>query len=527
MANVSIANPRNSSTTVIIIGDATITANFAQGVTLTMALEPQVGGTIFPAVGPHQVGAGSAQAILATPAYGYKFLIWTATGNADFADTTSSSTTVILDGDATVTANFAFITGTANLTMVANPDAGGSTIPVSGTSQVSTQKATAITATAAEGYHFLQWTATANAEIADRNTSATTVTLYGDATVTANFEKNALIATLAMAVSPVDGGTTEPGGSSSQGTGTPINITAAAAEGYSFMGWSGSNANAIFADNSLEGTTVTISGNVTVTANFEKNALSEDMACGKIYTLGVWSVPGIINFTGSPKVYATYQVRPTDEKSKNTLLIVITKIPKGGTADSIVCEWNGIIALLDKKVWSDTTKTTQQILVENPPEPLVCRLFASATDFNSTTIKDVYTNIDLHLLPPEIIDVMNQEGESISTISTAVIGQKVELLGKMFGKAIPMVWMEYPVYENDGVTFKGIRQLSLKVDKNFLNVNGLDAKGKPTAMNIDSGLSRITVIIPDKWPKDWQPGQHNIVIDNKVCRATIEFHTVE
>ena len=524
-ANGSIASPRNSSTTVIIIGDTTVTANFAQSAALTMEPNPQAGGAIYPVAGAHQIGSGSAQDILATPALGYRFLNWTATANASLADATASATTAILSGDATVTANFASIPATAALSMAANPEAGGTSTPASGT--VNTQEAIGITATAADGYHFLQWTASANAELGDRNNSTTTVTLYGDATVTANFEINALTATLTMEVSPVDGGTTDPAGISTQNTGTPIDITATAAKGYSFTGWSGSTADATFADSSAEITTVTISGSVTVTANFEKEAATEDMACGKIFMLGIWSVPGITDFTGSPKIYATYQLRPLDLKSKNISLSVVTKIPKGITTDSIVCEWTGIIALLDKNLWSDKTKTTRQILVENPPEPLVCRLFASATDSNGTKLSNVYTDRDLYLLPPEITDVKNGNGKSINSISTAVKGQRIVVSGKMFGKAIPAVWMEYPVYEKDGVTFKGIKQLALKVDKNSLTVNGPDSRGNLSAMNIETGIAEITVIIPDKWPKDWQPGQHNIVIDNKICRATREFQTVK
>ena len=91
----------------------------------------------------------------------------------------------------------------------------------------------------------------------------------------------------------------------------------------------------------------------------------------------------------------------------------------------------------------------------------------------------------------------------------------------MFGKNIPAAWLEYKNDKGD------VKQLKLKVDKNSLAVNGVDAKGKPSAMNIQTGDSEITVFMPKKAPKNWQSGAHNIVIDNKVCRATIQFQTGE
>ncbi len=71
------------------------------------------------------------------------------------------------------------------LTMVVSPAGSGSTTPVPGVHQSVSPRA--ITATAADGYGFVNWTATQNASVADSNASNTTVTLTGDGTVTANF----------------------------------------------------------------------------------------------------------------------------------------------------------------------------------------------------------------------------------------------------------------------------------------------------------------------------------------------------
>jgi len=71
--------------------------------------------------------------------------------------------------------------------------------------------------------------------------------------------------TLTMRVNPSDGGSTSPAGSASYDDGTVVTITAAPALGYRFVGWTGS-----VADTGKQTTTVTVTGNMTVTANFMK-----------------------------------------------------------------------------------------------------------------------------------------------------------------------------------------------------------------------------------------------------------------
>lgn len=325
---------------------------------------------------------------------------------------------------------------------------------------------------------------------------------------------------------PENGGTTNPSGNLLGDKSTPLDVTAVAADNWTFVNWTAEPpANATFADSSSPATEATLSGDATITANFQENPPAEAMAYGRKYTIGIASIPGIIDFTGKPKVYATYTPDFADLKFKKTALNVFTEISEGGAVNSIDCEWTGRMALLHKNVWTDKTKTTKQILEENPPEPLVCRAFASATDSKNTKVKDVNTGIDLSLLPPVITDVIDESGNSINTISTATAGQKIRIVGRMFGKAIPVVWMEYPVYQRDGTTLNGINRFKLKVDKSSLKFE--DAKKKPSVMDIGTGDSEMTVIIPDRWPRGWKPGAHNIVIDNKVCRGTIDFNTQE
>lgn len=80
-------------------------------------------------------------------------------------------------------------TTTANLTMAVSPADSGATDPEAGTTtEQELDQAITITATAASGYTFTNWTADQNADFADATAASTTVTLSGDATVTAYFE---------------------------------------------------------------------------------------------------------------------------------------------------------------------------------------------------------------------------------------------------------------------------------------------------------------------------------------------------
>ncbi len=75
-------------------------------VKLTTASNPADGGGTEPATGEHTYNVGDSVGITAIPFSGYRFLNWTSSANASVADAASSSTTVTLSGDATVTANF-------------------------------------------------------------------------------------------------------------------------------------------------------------------------------------------------------------------------------------------------------------------------------------------------------------------------------------------------------------------------------------------------------------------------------------
>jgi len=139
-------------------------------------------GTTNPAPGTVDVDTGAATTITAKPAIGYSFANWSVSGPALVKSLSSDSTTVKLNGDASVTANFTIIPYTLTVTSNGNGNATGG-----GDGNYGTVKN--ISATPASGYQFVNWTITSGTvTIGNTTNSSTTATLTNaNATVQANF----------------------------------------------------------------------------------------------------------------------------------------------------------------------------------------------------------------------------------------------------------------------------------------------------------------------------------------------------
>ncbi|HEY33364.1 MAG TPA: hypothetical protein G4O10_09725 [Dehalococcoidia bacterium] len=157
-------------------------------------------------------------------------------------------------GDSTVTPTF-------TLTMVVNGS--GSVTATGGPHEYSEDEVVNITATAASGWQFDSWTG----DVANSNSASTTVTMDASKTVTANFSEippGTETLTLTMAVNG-SGSTTPAVGTHQYSEGEVINITATAASGWQFDGWTGDVPNSNSAS-----TTVTMDADKTATANFSE-----------------------------------------------------------------------------------------------------------------------------------------------------------------------------------------------------------------------------------------------------------------
>jgi hypothetical protein len=274
-------------TTVTLAGDATVTAIFelvpSSKVTLTVTQSGT--GTTNPGNGDYDLRPGERLKLRATAGDGYAFDGWSIDGTGQLSDVSSPTTTVTAgDGNATITAKFVANSENVLLTLLA--DTGGSTNPGEGVYKVVKDSRQAISAVAADGYHFVAWQAGANAVVKDTGAASTTVRVNGAATVTALFAEDETSVTLSMAQQSVDssgtvvaeiGGSVNPGlGEHQTSLGASTEITATAAEGYEFASWSIEGEGAI--DDVYATTTcVVLEADATVTAWFRLVAAPVDV----------------------------------------------------------------------------------------------------------------------------------------------------------------------------------------------------------------------------------------------------------
>jgi len=173
-----VADPNNSNTTVTMSGNKSVTANFARSkVTLNLSASPEGLGTTIPAPGQYVVDMDSVVSIQAVANEGYRFRNWT----GDVADPNNPVTTVTMNGNKDVTANFKRTDIT--LTLSVNPVNAGTTVPPAGQYTVETDSVVSIRANAVEGYRFVNW----SGGVTNPDSARTTVLMDTSKNITANF----------------------------------------------------------------------------------------------------------------------------------------------------------------------------------------------------------------------------------------------------------------------------------------------------------------------------------------------------
>ena len=215
--------------------------------TLTMATNGQ--GTTTPSVGNHAYNQGQAVNISANPSSGWAFVNWT----GDVANPNSPNTSVTMNSDKTVTANF---TQLPAYTLTIGFTGEGSTSPDAGEHTYYEGDNVSISANPASGWMFSYW----EGDVANPNSPNTSITMNEDNTIIAVFTQ---LPVLTMAISG-EGTITPPPGTYIHQPGDVINITATPADNWRFVNWTGEG----IADPSSAETTVTVNAAVTVTAVF-------------------------------------------------------------------------------------------------------------------------------------------------------------------------------------------------------------------------------------------------------------------
>ncbi len=240
----------NATVDVTMNSDKNIVAYFTQiQYTLTLNNNPSGGGSITKDPDKTSYTYGEEVTLTASANAGYSFDQWSGDASG-----TSSSVTVTMDGNQSVTANYNQLQHT--LAVVNNPTGGGTVTKDPDKSNYNYGEEVTLTVTANAGYSFDQWS-----DDASGTGSSVTVIMNGNKSVTANY--NQLQYTLNISVDPSGSGSVLKDPDKTNYTyGEEVTLTASGSSGYEFDYWSGD----------LSGTnpsaSVTINGNKNIVAHF-------------------------------------------------------------------------------------------------------------------------------------------------------------------------------------------------------------------------------------------------------------------
>jgi len=223
------------------------------------------GGTVTrPGEGTFSYDEGAVVNLMARPEGAYRFVRWT--GDVEtIADVNAATTTITMNGDYEIVANFAL--PPIQYTLTISSTAGGSvTTPGEGTFSYDEGTVVNLVARADEGYRFVRWTGDVQT-IANVNGATTTITMRGDYEITAVFALPPIQYTLTTS-STAGGSVTAPGeGTFDYEEGTVVQLVAEPEDGYRFVNWTGDVET--IADVNVATTTITLDGDYVIVANFK------------------------------------------------------------------------------------------------------------------------------------------------------------------------------------------------------------------------------------------------------------------
>ncbi|MBN2077030.1 MAG: InlB B-repeat-containing protein [Dehalococcoidales bacterium] len=237
---------------------------------LSIGIEGQ--GSVFPPAGNYDYIEGTIVNISATPDTGCQFDGWTGGVNNENADSTS----ITMNQDKSIIANFSCSAHTLTIEIQGE----GTVTPSPGANSYNKDTSVEITAIPDDGYKFDGWTG----DVENISKAKTSVKMDSDKTIIANFLERTY--TLTMGHNGA-GSVTPPVGVYQYGEGTIVDVIATPDEGYQFGYWTGGVINSNSAS-----TTLTITSDTTIRANFSKKGISTGILVGII--LGVIVILGLV-----------------------------------------------------------------------------------------------------------------------------------------------------------------------------------------------------------------------------------------
>jgi len=188
----SFANANAAATTFTMPAqNVTVTAHFESCfnyICYRLCINSTAGGNVtIPGEGSFDYVAGTEVNLVATPDADYGFVNWTHNVGAFVYNVTAASTTIFMNGNHSITANFEKLLGGYNLT-ISSTTGGNVTTPGEGTFTYDEGEVVNLVAEAGEDYFFEKWTGGV-ANIDDFNAASTNITMPAqNVAVTANFK---------------------------------------------------------------------------------------------------------------------------------------------------------------------------------------------------------------------------------------------------------------------------------------------------------------------------------------------------
>ncbi len=396
---------------VIPAADVTLVANFTVNpvsYTLTLQASPGDGGTVSDNSGGGPYEAGTEVNVTAAAAEGYSFSNWSVNGTV--VSTTAVYVYSMPAANTTLVANFTVNPVSYTLTLQASPGDGGTVSDNSGGGPYEAGTEVNVTAAAAEGYSFGSWSV--------NGTVVSTAAVYvysmpaANTTLVANFTEDPVVPdkyTLTLQANPGDGGTvSDNSGGGPYEAGTEVNVTAAAAEGYSFGSWS------------VNGTVVSTAAvyvysmpaaNTTLVANF-----TEDPVVPETYTLTLQANPGDGGTVSDDTGAGPYEAGDSVDVS--------AEAAEGYTFDSWTVDGEEVSTNESfSYIMPDADTTLVANFTEDPVEPEKYTLTLQANPGDGGTVSD-----DTDAGPYEAgdsVDVTAEAAEGYSFSSWTVDGEEV------------------------------------------------------------------------------------------------------
>ena len=210
----------NATYTFNVNNNRSLVANFTlNSYNVTATANPSAGGNVS---GAGEFDHGASCTLTASPNDGYTFANWTENGNIVSSD---AEYTFTVTSNRTLVANFTLNTYT--ITATCNPAEGGT---VNGAGQYNHGESCTLTATANNGYTFVNWKE--NGSVVS-TVASYTFTVEGDRNLVANYYLNSY--SIEAVTDPAEGGSVE--GAGEYDYGTTCTMTATTNEGYTFINW--------------------------------------------------------------------------------------------------------------------------------------------------------------------------------------------------------------------------------------------------------------------------------------------------